>query len=139
MKSCHLMKKKNRKSLIGILSCMLILICSFAYSGQKTEPEKKVSAEAAKIASLIKSDNFKNDKGNSLPYRYFEPTINKNDSIKYPVILYLHGEDEAGTDNKAQLVTTECATIWVEPDHLAENPAYVQYYNKQGPCDCAAS
>lgn len=79
---------------------------------------KNVSAEAAKLAPLFKSDKFQD-----MPYRYFEPAISENS--KYPLIIYLHGEEESGTDNEAQLTRTECATIWVDPVLLAKNPTYV--------------
>ena len=53
------------------------------------------------------------------------PRANSAGAGKFPVILYLHGEGEAGTDNAAQITTTDGATVWVEPRHLAENPSYV--------------
>jgi glyoxylase-like metal-dependent hydrolase (beta-lactamase superfamily II) len=68
---------------------------------------------------------YQDGHGNVLPYRYFEPSLPGNSTTKYPVILYLHGENECGTDNEAQLTITECATIWAEPDHLARNPVYI--------------
>jgi glyoxylase-like metal-dependent hydrolase (beta-lactamase superfamily II)/predicted esterase len=119
------MKKRDLKILTSIMLVLFISVTCITCATQQDNSGKKVSAEAAKIAPLFKSANFQDDKGNNLPYRYFEPTINESESAKYPVILYLHGEGEAGTDNTAQLTTTECATIWVEPDHLALNPVYV--------------
>ena len=101
---------------------MIILTC-IACSNVKEKSANNFSAEATKIAPLFKSDNFQDENGYSMPYRYFEPSV--SDGSKYPVILYLHGEEEAGTDNEAQVITTECATIWVEPDHLEKNPTYV--------------
>jgi glyoxylase-like metal-dependent hydrolase (beta-lactamase superfamily II)/poly(3-hydroxybutyrate) depolymerase len=108
-----------------LLSILLLMIISVACTSKLTDSEKSISAEAAKIAPLFKSAKFQDKSGNILPYRYFEPSSQNSAATKYPVILYLHGENEFGTDNEAQLTTTECATIWVEPDHLARNPAYV--------------
>jgi predicted peptidase len=85
---------------------------------------KNISPEATKIAPLFKSSKYEDGQGNVLPYRYFVPSSQNDTSAKFPIILHLHGENECGTDNETQLVTTECATIWVEPDHLATNPAY---------------
>ena len=119
------MKKDAFKELISITAVLLISAICTSCATRQEESGKKISAEAAKIAPLFKSANFQGDKGNNLPYRYFEPGAQSDSATKYPVILYLHGEDEFGTDNEAQVTTTECATIWVEPDHLAKNPAYV--------------
>ncbi len=83
------------------------------------------SLAASKIAPLFKSAIYNDGSGNVLPYRFFEPSPHADLDKKFPVILYLHGENESGTDNEIQLVTTQCATIWAEPDHLAKNPVYV--------------
>jgi glyoxylase-like metal-dependent hydrolase (beta-lactamase superfamily II)/predicted esterase len=107
------------------LSMLLLVITSIACTSKIKDPGKNISSEAAKIAPLFKFSKYQDKQGNVLPYRYFEPAAQNNSDTRYPVILYLHGEDECGTDNEAQLTTTECATIWVEPDHLARNPAYV--------------
>jgi glyoxylase-like metal-dependent hydrolase (beta-lactamase superfamily II)/poly(3-hydroxybutyrate) depolymerase len=112
------MKKANFKKLIGFLSILLIVV-TFTSCGKKQDNSgKKVNVETSKVASLFKSDKFQ-----EMPYRYFEPTI--AEGSKYPVILYLHGEEEAGTDNESQLTVTEGATNWVAPDYLAINPTYV--------------
>lgn len=111
----------------GILSLLTLclIIAGYACSNTSGEADSKISAEASKIAPLFKSGEFKDDQGNVLPYRYFEPSVQAGDSQTYPVILCLHGEKAAGTDNESQLVTTECATIWAEPDHFEKNPAYI--------------
>ena len=85
---------------------------------------RQPNAEAARLAPLFKSATFKGGQGTTLPYRYFEPAAKAADD-RYPVVLYLHGEGEAGTDNAAQITTTDGATVWVEPRHLALNPSYV--------------
>jgi predicted peptidase len=113
---------------LGVLASILALFVpavAVTHATTQATSTRKISPEASKLAPLFKSGDFKDDKGNRLPYRYFEPSVKTRESAKVPVILYLHGEDEAGTDNNAQLTTTECATIWVEPDHLAQHPVYV--------------
>src|SRR6185436_13455827 len=40
--------------------------------------------------------------GNYIPYRLFMP-VNYNASIKYPVVTFLHGIGEAGTNNTNQI------------------------------------
>jgi glyoxylase-like metal-dependent hydrolase (beta-lactamase superfamily II)/poly(3-hydroxybutyrate) depolymerase len=118
-----------KKQIIGnpglSLSLLLLMVTGVACTSKLADSGKSISSEAAKIAPQFKSAEIQDKSGNVLPYRFFEPASKSGDSIKYPVILYLHGENESGTDNEAQLTTTECATIWVEPDHLAKNPTYV--------------
>lgn len=119
------MKTHDFRNLAISLSTFFLMIISIACTNKSKDTGKNISPEAAKIAPLFKSAKYQDKQGNHLPYRYFEPAAQNNTDRRYPIILYLHGEDECGTDNEAQLVTTECATIWVEPDHLAKNPVYV--------------
>jgi glyoxylase-like metal-dependent hydrolase (beta-lactamase superfamily II)/predicted esterase len=116
-----------KNSILRAVAAILALSCAAAAVGQaaRVNAQPRISPAAAKLAPLFKSGSFKDDNGNSLSYRYFEPSADSTDGAKYPVILYLHGEDEAGADNSAQLTTTESATVWIEPRHLAEHPVYV--------------
>lgn len=78
------------------------------------------------LCTSFKTDVYQAAGSSPLPYRYFTPLDKKHsEETQYPLILFLHGEDAAGTDNNAQLTTSGCATIWIEPDHLGMNPAYV--------------
>ena len=116
---------RNVLSIRGLLFPFLFLLLScFACSRKPANSGKDVNAEAAKIAPSFKSGKFQDSKGNVLPYRYFDPT-GQGKEAKYPLVLYLHGEKGFGTDNTSQITATECAAIWVEPDHLAKNPTYV--------------
>jgi glyoxylase-like metal-dependent hydrolase (beta-lactamase superfamily II)/poly(3-hydroxybutyrate) depolymerase len=112
------MEKKVLRKLISILSVLLIALTIISCAAKSENTVKNINADAAKLAPLFKSDNFQ-----EMPYRYFEPAMSENS--KYPVILYLHGETEAGTDNEAQVTVTEGATNWVAPDYLAINPTFV--------------
>ena len=57
-----------------------------------------------------------------LPYRYIEP-LNIKSNKKYPVVLFLHGAGERGTDNKAQLL--HCSSQFLNPEIREKYPAYV--------------
>ena len=56
--------------------------------------------------------SFSHD-GHTLPYRYLEPQNIKSNK-KYPVVLFLHGTGERGTDNEAQLL--HCSGQFLNPD-----------------------
>ena len=58
----------------------------------------------------------------TLPYRYLEPQNIKLNK-KYPVVLFLHGAGERGTDNEAQLL--HCSGQFLNPDVRDRYPAYV--------------
>ena len=60
--------------------------------------------------------------GNTLPYRYLEPQNIKSNK-KYPVVLFLHGAGERGTDNEAQLL--HCSGQFLNPDVRDRYPSYV--------------
>ena len=60
--------------------------------------------------------------GHTLPYRYLEPQ-NIVPNKKYPVVLFLHGAGERGTDNEAQLL--HCSGQFLNPDVRDHYPAYV--------------
>ena len=46
---------------------------------------------------------YKDEAGKSIPYRLLKP-VNYDAGEKYPLVLFLHGAGERGTDNEAQLV-----------------------------------
>lgn len=54
--------------------------------------------------------------GYTLPYRLFVP---RNDSVRYPLILFLHGAGERGTDNSAQLTH---AHYFFKPEIIKQKP-----------------
>jgi glyoxylase-like metal-dependent hydrolase (beta-lactamase superfamily II)/poly(3-hydroxybutyrate) depolymerase len=84
----------------------------------------RVVPAAAAVAPLFRAAVYRSDGGSTLPYRYFAPAVAAG-GAKLPLILFLHGEEAAGADGLAPLTSSEGATIWVEKDHLANNPTYV--------------
>ena len=60
--------------------------------------------------------------GKTLPYRYLEPQNIKSNK-KYPVVLFLHGAGERGTDNEAQLL--HCSGQFLNPQFQENYPAYI--------------
>ncbi len=54
--------------------------------------------------------------GYTMPYRLYVPE-GMDPGKKYPIVLFLHGLGECGTDNVSHVVNNEGAVIWV-CDHL---------------------
>ena len=61
-----------------------------------SEPEKAV------YPMELAADVFVSSDGTELPYRYFIPE-DYSDEYAYPVVVYLHGAGENGTDNSSHL------------------------------------
>jgi len=60
----------------------------------------------------------------SMPYRLFIPH-NYNPNITYPLVLFLHGAGERGTDNNAPISGSRGATLWAESANQATHPCFV--------------
>ena len=52
--------------------------------------------------SQFEKKNFQNKEGESLPYRILFPQ-NYDQSLQYPLVVFLHGAGERGADNESQL------------------------------------
>lgn len=61
-------------------------------------------------------------------YRMFEPTAAKTlqwPTVRYPLVLTLHGYGEAGEDNRIQLEANQLSTAFAEPSWQKAHPAFV--------------
>lgn len=67
---------------------------------------------------------FVSSSGDSLNYRFLRPE-SENAGEKYPVVLFLHGAGERGSDNELQL--THGAQMWLNPVNRDNHPAYVLF------------
>jgi len=61
---------------------------------------------------------------NDMPYRLYVPE-NYDTSKSYPLVLFLHGGGERGTDNEKQILANDGAVIWAAPENQAKHPAFV--------------
>ena len=61
---------------------------------------------------------------NGMPYRLYVPE-NYDPTNSYPLVLFLHGGGERGTDNQKQLLANDGAVIWAAPENQAKHPAFV--------------
>jgi predicted peptidase len=71
------------------------------------------------IASKFLSFNYE-----GMPYRLYVPE-NYDPSKSYPLVLFLHGGGERGSDNEKQLLANDGAVIWAAPENQAKHPAFV--------------
>lgn len=62
----------------------------------------------AQNQNIFSKEIFVNSWGDSLLYRMLQPVVNYSDctvdSIKYPLVIFLHGAGERGNDNEKQLI-----------------------------------
>lgn len=94
------------KRKLYILVSLLISVCLSAQN-QYAGFEKKVH---------VSTD------GDTLRYRILFPENLKKDE-KYPLVLFLHGAGESGSDNEKQL--THGGQMWLNPVNRAEHPTFV--------------
>jgi len=59
-------------------------------------------AQAKDWEDMLEKRSYMDKDGKTLPYRLLKPD-NYDPKEKYPLVLFLHGAGECGTDNKAQL------------------------------------
>lgn len=71
-----------------------------------------------------KSGEMSVKNGNVISYRYLEPRKVKKNK-KYPLIVFLHGSGERGSDNKLQLV--HGAKLFEKKSNRRKFPAYVVF------------
>lgn len=60
----------------------------------------------------------------AMPYRLFIPD-GYDPGKTYPLVLFLHGAGERGTDNTAQLTGNRGATLWADKANQAAHPCFV--------------
>jgi poly(3-hydroxybutyrate) depolymerase len=60
----------------------------------------------------------------SMPYRLFIPS-GYNANNNYPLVLFLHGAGERGTDNNAHITSSRGAYLWADPSNQAAHPCFV--------------
>lgn len=65
---------------------------------------------------------YKEEKGGTLPYRLLKPR-HYDSQKKYPLVLFLHGAGERGTDNQAQL--KNAVSIFTLKENLRKFPCFV--------------
>lgn len=81
-------------------------------------------AYKARMLSLFEPGRYESG-GHTMHYRFFSP-LQLEPGRKYPLILFLHGGGESGTDNKFQLTCYDGASVWADKQlHGGEPPCFV--------------
>lgn len=75
----------------------------------------------AQSTTLFDKLVFKNG-GESLPYRLLKP-VNPGVKEKFPLVIFLHGAGERGTDNEAQI--THIKDLFLDSRNRGKHPCYV--------------
>lgn len=83
-----------------------------------------LTAAVAQDLSLYQSKLYVSATGDSLPYRILYPE-NYDPHQRYPLILFLHGAGERGSDNQAQL--THGAKQFLDPSNRQKFPAIILF------------
>lgn len=74
--------------------------------------------------SDLKTGVFEPRPGKRMPYRYFAP-VNLREKQKVPLVLFLHGAGETGTDNSLQLSKHMGPLALVQPWVQEKTPCYL--------------
>ncbi|MDR1439928.1 MAG: S-layer homology domain-containing protein, partial [Clostridiales bacterium] len=77
----------------------------------------------ASLRQLIADDFARLTAADGLKYRLFTPQLAAG--AKYPLVVWLHGAGEGGSDNAAQILANEGGTAFAAPAAQARHPAFV--------------
>ena len=95
-------------------------MCALSAAAMAQAQPKIDAACRAKYAKLYFTDSL----GTVLPYRLLTPEKVDSDTVaKYPVLLFLHGAGERGSDNEVQLSYID--TVFASSKFRREHPCYV--------------
>lgn len=80
-----------------ILSALVILLTLNTFAQQIDQ----------ELAQKFEKLYFEDSRGTNLPYRFLRPDMESLPNKKFPVLLFLHGAGERGSDNEKQLAWIE--------------------------------
>ena len=101
----------------------ILLLTSLLAAGVLRAEEDKIDENLVK---LFEARIYREASAGSLPYRLFKPA-NYDPKQKYPLVLFLHGADGAGNDNRRQFnggneVPAKALTA---PENQAKYPCFI--------------
>lgn len=80
------------------------------------------SVVAAQDAAVFERAQYVNASGDTLRYRLLKPA-NYNPKKKYPLVIFLHGSGERGTDNEAQI--KHITALFTDEQNRQQFPCFV--------------
>ena len=93
---------------------------------------KQALREAKALSKGMKRAEVYSPDGHALRYRLFAPETEPGK--KYPLVVFLHGAGERGTDNKKQVEAQYGAQMWAREEVQKEHPCFIAA--PQCPTDC---
>jgi predicted peptidase len=106
-------------ALVGGLTLML----AAAAVGDEAAPAEPVKPRVIPFGDRYEVRVYKNAQDESLPYRLLKPR-HYDPAQAYPLVLFLHGMGERGSDNEAQLING--VSEWLGSDAaMAQYPCFV--------------
>lgn len=109
-------RSSKPKSIFSILALLAIVSISQGPDLPAQEKDTVVNKYSAVL--------FSSPTGSRIPYRILKPT-SVAPGEKYPLVLFLHGAGERGSDNQKQLV--HAASDFASPDRMQQFPAFVVF------------
>ncbi len=97
---------------VVMLAMFALWACGLARGADSPDPRSRLEKRV-----------FRNAEGETLPYRLFVPR-GYDRAKKYPLILFLHGAGERGSDNEAQLKHAGVLRL-VSDEVAAKHPAFL--------------
>ena len=104
------------KSIFSVLALLAVV-------GMSRVPHLRAQGNDAVVAKYS-AELFSGPSGNQIPYRILAP-VNVVQRKQYPLVLFLHGAGERGTDNRKQLV--HAAADFASPKRMEQFPAFVVF------------
>jgi predicted peptidase len=85
------------------------------------------------VVDDFEAGSYAGDSGTTLPYRLFSPDApgargdagDVQQGRSYPLVVFLHGGGERGSDNMVQIVANEGAVVFARPERQASDPSFV--------------
>lgn len=100
----------------------IILLCFFVSCKLKSK-KNEAKSFVKNVDTLLKKNNYKSANGLKLPYRLFTP--NKIKTKKIPLVIFLHGRGERGTENGERIYRN--AGFLMNENSLLRNKSQKKY------------
>lgn len=114
------MKRKKKKRLIAVGITVVVLAATFLGVWFGFGPFYK----SIDRSDMMEAETFTASSGLELPYRIFIPA-SYNSANTYPLVVYLHGSGERGTDNTAQVKRNSIMQTLLKQENIQRYPCII--------------